>query len=395
MRRLLVPLLLVSLLAGCTQIGSSPEIRKLEPNVNVARVELYNRFGFDLFGKLSADENRLISPISIALALAMAYNGADGSTKEEMADMLHCGGLDPDGFNQENQALLRLLQDTDVTLNIANSIWLRAGLPVKTGFIDNNKEFYDAQVSELDFNNPSSVDTINGWVKENTNGLIEEIISSPIDPLTLMFLINAVYFQGDWSRDFDESQTRDDLFVTSNGTVTVPFMQQGGSFSYLEDKDLQAIRLPYGAGRLAMYIFLPKDLSEFEQQLRYENWKKWVAGFKQSNGHLSLPKFQMEYETELNAALKALGMRLAFDPEQADFSQMVAGDTYIDNVKHKTFLKVDETGTEAAAVTAVEISCTGMPASTFEMKVNRPFFFAIHDSEADTILFMGSVLDPR
>jgi serpin B len=174
-------------------------------------------------------------------------------------------------------------------------------------------------------------------------------------------------------------------------------MNKTASFDYLEDKDLQAIRLPYGKGNMAMYIFLPTDLDVFHERLTQEQWAEWRLGFESARGELSLPKFKFEYEQSLNEALTALGMGIAFDDIKADFSKMVewGEDVFISEVKHKAFIEVDELGTEAAAVTSIEVQLTGRPpAPSFTMKVDRPFFFMIHDQQTDAVLFMGSVYDP-
>ena len=396
MRKILLLLAVLALLVGCADQEILPTDDPLQPGAIEGRFDMYNRFGFHLYNQLVEQENIMISPISIGLALAMTYNGADGETREEMARALQLESVDLAAFNQKNQELLRLLSRSDVTLSIANSLWLRQGIPLRGEFVAANREFYQAEVSELDFNDPASVQTINNWVAEQTNGLIKEIIEGPIDPLTLLFLINAIYFQGDWAQPFDEGLTRDDQFQTPGGSVETPFMHKAGNYSYLATEDFQAIRLPYGEGSLAMYVFLPQDLAAFHRQLTPENWQRWLSEFAISQGRLALPKFEFGYEAELNDALRALGMKTAFEPGQADFSQMIDADVSISKVKHKSFIKVNEQGAEAAAVTSVEVRVTSVmpPQEMFEMKVDRPFCFIIHDSQTDTILFLGSVVDP-
>ncbi|NLY53672.1 MAG: serpin family protein [Firmicutes bacterium] len=398
MRKWLVICLVLALLTGCSQ-PLPPEVNLPDENtVKAAGIDSYNQFGFKLYQQLlKQNENILLSPVSVALALSMAYNGAAGDTQQAMAEVLLVADLDQEELNKANQLLLQALQASDVTVEIANSIWLREGFPFLPDFIELNKTYYDAQVSELDFNNPAAAPTINQWVKEHTNGLIEEMVQAPIDPLTIAFLLNAVYFQGDWTNPFEANQTREDVFNSPNGQVTVPFMNKTATFEYLEDTDLQVVRLPYGEGNMAMYIFLPNDLEEFLQNLTQEQWAEWRLGFEPLRGELSLPKFKFEYEQSLNDALTALGMGRAFDPQAADFSNMVEHrqDVHISEVKHKAFIEVDEKGTEAAAVTSVEMRLTSLPpAPNFTMKVDRPFFFMIHDQHTDAILFMGSVVDP-
>lgn len=398
MRKGLVLLLVLTLLTGCSQ--SLPPVAELlgEFTAKAAGIDSYNQFGFNLFQRLHDQENILLSPVSIALALSMAYNGAAGETQAAMAETLLVADIDLERLNQSNKLLVQLLQASDVTVAIANSLWLREGTSFLPDFIENNRAYYDAQVSELDFGSAGAAPTINKWVKDRTKGLIKGIVEDPIHPMTLAFLINAVYFQGDWTDAFTAAQTQDNSFHSISGPVTVPFMNKTASFDYLEDKDLQAIRLPYGKGNMAMYVFLPKDLDEFHEQLTEEQWADWRVSFESARGELSLPKFKFEYEETLNEVLAALGMEVAFDPLAADFSNMVQGDdnVYISEVKHKAFIEVDEKGTEAAAVTSVGMRVTSMPPEpSFTMKVDRPFFFMIHDQQTDAILFMGSVYDPR
>lgn len=398
MRKLLVLLLAAALLSGCSQ--PAPPITNLlgEFTAKAAGIDSYNQFGFNLYRELLADDNILLSPVSVALALSMAYNGAAGKTQAAIAEALLIGDIDVEQLNESNRLLLALLQQSDATVEVANSLWLRKGLPFLPDFIEVNQNYYDAEVSELDFSDAGAVPTINKWVDVKTKGLIDKIVESPIDPLSIAFLLNAVYFQGDWTDAFKAAQTRDDTFHTPTGEVTVPFMHKTASFDYLEDNGLQAIRLPYGEGNMAMYVFLPADLEAFNEGLTQEQWTEWRGSFQSTRGELALPKFKFEYEQSLNEALGALGMGIPFDPMGADFSNMIElldENVYISEVKHKAFIEVDEKGTEAAAVTSIEVVMTGLsPEPSFAMKVNRPFFFMIHDQQIDVILFMGSVYNP-
>lgn len=365
-----------------------------------------NELGMKLLEKLYAEgENVFFSPVSIATALAMTYNGARGETREKMAAVLGVENITPERLNDNNLALFYLLQEADpaVKLQIANSLWGREGTAFDQDFIDCNKKYYNAVLRELDFDSPAAARAINSWVKENTGGLIEEIVEPPINPLTILFLINAIYFQGDWSEPFDPANTREDTFYLPAGeTKNIPLMHRHGKFDYYEDNDLQAVRLPYGKEkRLAMTVFLPaqeSSLQEFMEQWTAGGWKEAREQFSQAEGSLYLPCFNLEYEKTLNDVLKALGMEIAFAPKQADFGKMVAWEgtphPYISEVKHKAFIEVHEKGTEAAAATAVEMTLESAPAFLFTMKVNRPFFFLIENEETRTILFMGAVSAP-
>lgn len=409
---LLAPLLVaVLIVTGCTPVdnlaGSMPKLDQgILDSLERLVPEQNNRFGFKLFQELyNNDENIMISPVSIAMALHMAYNGAASETGKAMADVLQISGIDLETLNASNLALLYNLKTADpkVRLEIANSLWARESFTLEPGFLKRIEDYYQAQVAGLDFNNPEAAGIINKWVSDNTQGLIKEIVQAPIDPLTVMFLINAVYFKGTWTRQFNKNATRDGDFYPAFGSpIKVPMMNQNGSYEYLETRQFQAVRLPYGEeGRLAMYIFLPaenSDLDRFLQDLTWETWQNHLADFKRMPGTISLPRFTLEFENSLANALKALGMDIAFAPGLADFSLMtpanVLGDLFISDVKHKTFISVDEEGTEAAAVTSVEVMVTSAPMEDFRMVVNRPFFYAIHDRETGAILFMGTVQNP-
>ncbi len=291
-----------------------------------------------------------------------------------------------------------------MVLNIANSLWMREGKEFDPDFVERNMNYYNAAARELDFNEQGAVDTINSWVQERTDGQIEEIVEYPIDPLTMLFLVNAVYFQGDWSEPFDAEETREDIFHAPEEEIEdVPFMNQSGDFDYLEKEDeFQAVRLPYGEEeRLAMYVFLPSNqssLSELLGSLDATQWDKWQEQFQNVEGNLALPKFTLEYEKTLNEILENMGMEVAFNADRADFYDMLARDEgqrlFISEVKHKAFIEVDEKGTEAGAATSVEMTLESVPVDEFQMNVNRPFYFHIHDRETNEVLFNGTLVDP-
>lgn len=225
-----------------------------------------------------------------------------------------------------------------------------------------------------------------------------------IDPEIILFLINAIYFKGQWQVEFEKNKTKDDVFKLAGGhQKKLPMMFQSGRYNYHKGEDFQAVALPYGTGRVSMYVFLPDEhrtLDQFERDLTPGNWESWMRDFRVVPGDLTLPRFKIEYEADLNDILKALGMAEAFDPMRANFSGIAEpnlGDRiYISRVKHKTFAEVNEEGTEAVAVTSVEMGLTSVPQpqEKFIMKVDRPFFFAIRDNGTGVVLFMGSVADP-
>jgi serpin B len=256
-------------------------------------------------------------------------------------------------------------------------------------------------LTTLDFGDPAAPAAINSWVSDKTKGKIDKIVSQ-IDPQSILFLINAIYFKGKWTDQFDKAKTAPDTFTTGSGQQKPhPLMHQSGNYNYFEGPNFQAISLPYGAGRVSLYIFLPPrgtSLAEFQKSLTLQNWDAWMGQFSKTKGEIAVPRFKVEYEVGLNEALKALGMGIAFDPERANFTGMVQSsqNAFISRVKHKTFCEVNEEGTEAAAATSVEMSVTSIrpPSKPFRMIVDHPFFCAIRDNKTGTVLFMGSINDP-
>ena len=354
------------------------------------------RFGFKLLQDLREREpgaNIFISPLSISIALTMTYNGAAGETEHAMAEVLEIGGLDRDTVNHSNAALRNSLEDPDpkVEISIANSIWSRQGVEFNPDFLERNRVFFGAEVASLDFSALEATEIINEWVNTNTNGKIEKIVDK-INPQTLLFLINAIYFKGNWQDEFNKSMTRQGIFHLSDGSEKrVEMMRREGEYPYFRGTNFEATRLPYGDGRLGMYIFLPNrdsNLNKFLENLNAENWEGWISQFQDRRHEMMLPRFKLEYEVRLNDTLEALGMGIAFG-SGADFSGM-GPSLFISEVRHKTFVEVNEEGTEAAAVTAV----VGVKSIPSVFRVDRPFFFAIYDAETETILFMGTVTEP-
>jgi serine protease inhibitor len=363
-----------------------------------------SRFSFKLYNQLlkqGTSKNRFVSPSSVLLALAMTYNGAEGETRQAMARALELEGLSPEEVNRGFADLKSMLGSADpkLQLNIANSLWARKGFALKPDFIQRTKEFYAAEVTSLDFSNPGAPGTINSWVKNNTGGRIDKIVDKISDD-TILFLINAIYFKGQWTVEFEKSKTREDDFKLADGSQKkLPMMSQSGKYNYYKGKDFQAVSLPYGSGRMSMYVFLPDkstSLDQFERNLTPANWETWMKSFRVAPGELMLPRFRIEYEVNLNDALKALGMSEAFDSTRANFSGIAQGGIYISEVKHKTIAEVNEEGTVAAAVTSVGIQVASVqpPQENFIMKVDRPFFVAIRDNVTGTVVFMGSIADP-
>ena len=395
-------LLVLLCLFGCPDNNSTKaiidDVLKPIDDPGVSSIASANtKLGFKLLHDLREREsgpNIFISPLSISIALTMTYNGAVGETERAMARVLEIDALDLDTVNQSNAALRTSLENPGpkVEVSIANSLWSRQGVEFNPNFLERNRQFFEAEITPLDFSIPQAITIINEWVNTNTNGKIEKIVSE-ISPETVLFLINAIYFKGSWQDEFDTSQTRSDIFHLSDGSEKqVKMMNRTGDYSYFRGEHFEAAGLPYGDGRLSMYIFLPNhdsNLNEFLEGLNAESWAHWISQFHKETIYMMLPRFKLEYEMKLNDTLEALGMGIAFSGG-ADFSGMGPLGLFISEVRHKTFVEVNEEGTEAAAVTAVTLTESAKPV----FRVDRPFFFAIYDTMTKTILFMGTIVEP-
>lgn len=363
--------------------------------------EAANRLGFDLFRVLAAakpEGNVFISPYSIHTALTMAWAGARGATASDMATVMH---LQATEALESASSLGRTLASADsmARFDIANSMWVRQGLPVKPEYQSLVERSFNGRAATLDFLDPSALRIINGWVKEKTNGMIGRILDR-IPGNAALYLINAIYFKGKWQRQFDKSLTADNAFhLTGGGTKQLPFMRQDGEFQYLRGDRFQAVRLPYGAGRFAMYVFLPdarEGLDSFLETLDSDRWAQWLAGFGKAKGQVLLPRFKADFFRDLVPALGKLGMGRAFRSE-ADFSGIADQGLAISEVLHKAVVEVDEEGTEAAAVTSIGVRFTSVRPGPepFEMIVDHPFLMAIADGETGTVLFLGAINEPN
>lgn len=406
--RMLSVALAGALLLSCSgpTAPPSPPAKEYHPPAQLSQSEkeLANSsttFGLKLFSAISAtepaDKNICVSPLSVSYALGMALNGAKTSTFSEIAHTLELGDLTLDEINKSYRDLmLRLTQrDPVVEVGIANSIWYRQSAPVLQTFTDVNREFFDALVREIDFQASWAADTINHWVDMKTNGKIDKIIGPSIDPNVLMILLNAVYFKGTWTVEFDTARTEQAQFHLEDGSsAAVDMMRQDTVMSYFQNELLQAVSLPYGDGAFMMTILLPMfdhTLNDILAELSPANWNAWLGGFADEEVELWMPRFKFEFEAPLSDVLKALGMPMAFTPA-ADFSGIVsAGGIQISEVKHKTFIQVDESGTEAAAATSVIFLESTV---IYPMKINHPFVFLIHERDSGAILFLGRVANP-
>lgn len=367
-----------------------------------AMINSVEAFSWDLFVRsLEEEGNVLVSPASVYLALAMTMNGARGDTLEAMENVLKTGSMDLETVNSQARnwtALLR--EETEKTVTtVANSIWLRLGYNVSTDFLQANAEYFDAGAMGLDFSDEKSVDVINGWVEENTNGAIDEIIDE-IDPQTMMYLINAIYFKSEWEEKFCGEDTDTGTFYGLDGTMEVTYMHRTGEMEYLDWNGYRGVVLPYESQGYEFFAILPEEGQDLIAALDEEG-PEFLAEIleqgKDENVTLTLPKFEMNYEKKLDQYLKDMGMAVAFSG-QADFSGMnEAGisELFIGEVLHKTFMRADEEGTEAAAVTSVDIRLTAVPEEGILLSFDRPFLFGIWNSQTKTLLFIGRMEEPE
>jgi serpin B len=378
-------------------------------SVDARLVSANSKFAFDLFRELSAEDmnkNIFISPLSISTALAMTYNGAEGTTKDAMAETLNFGDMTLEEINQAYADLIESLENVDqsVELLIGNSVWIQNWFEpfVKSSFLERVGASFDGEVFTRDFENLKTISEINGWVDERTEGKVTEIVQQ-LDPILVMLLINAVYFKGDWKTIFDEAQTQEqDFFLPDGDIVKVDMMTTSGEFSYYSGETCRVARLPYGRDKVAMYIFVPNEgisLDSFIANLNQTSHDEYISKLNREDDlTVSLPKFEVEYGVKrLNSVLKKMGMEIAFDPGAADFTGIAstapAGlpPLYMEYVDHKAVVEVNEKGTEAAAATIAGIGLMSVPTS---FVVNRPFFYEIRDDRSGSILFMGEILNP-
>jgi serpin B len=380
-------------LTGCGSQTARVDTSKISASV----IDANNGFAFDIFRELDTEEgegNIFISPISISTALAMVYEGAGGTTKEAMAEALNYKGIETDDLNESSRNLLLHLNSLDakVDLSIKNSIWIRQGEEIKQSFTETNKEVFDAQVTELDFSKADAADTINRWISDSTQGKIDKMVSSPIDPLVVMYLINAIYFKGEWTTRFEEKNTFAAKFNSAEASQEdVMMMSMQSEMDYASEEGYRAVRMPYGSKKAAMYCILPDkgvDVNEFISGMDAAKWREIKESLASTtNVTIQMPRFRMEYGIkELRGALSDLGMGICFT-EDADLTG-IRNNLLISSVLHKAVIEVNEKGTEAAAVTSVEIKTTSA-GETPEFIADRPFIFIIEDSVTGSILFMG------
>jgi serpin B len=380
-------------------------------SVDVAAAD--NAFGFRLLNavqKTVPGGNVVLSPVSAALDLSMVLNGAGGQTRQEMLAALSLGGSELDAINEANAQLIKVLRTPakSITLSVADSLWINSRhVVLRPDYVQRTRASYDAEMADLDFSSPGAAARINGWASKQTQGRISRVIDK-LDPADLVLLLNAVYFKGQWTNEFDKTKTQPRDFTLTGGDVKqVPRMVQSGSFQYFETPQLQAIRLPFGAWDLVMEVLLPatsSSLPALQADLSAKNWQDWEAKYAPRPGTIELPRFELKSNYRLNEPLQALGMKRVFEPDGAQLTRMLTSAPgqvsparfFISSVLQSTYWKVDEEGSEAAAVTAIGVRAAAVarPEQPFRMIVDRPFLCAIEDRRSGALLFIGTIYDP-
>ena len=410
-RRFSVPaalLLLSSAGCGLFEPDGVEEITELPRPLTAGEIEVIeasNRFAFDLLAQANrAGDNLFLSPLSASMALGMTMNGAAGETWSQMRDMLGFGNLDEEEINASYKSLVELLVGLDPTVEtaIGNSVWTRSGFPVYPDFLNAVREAFDAEAVELDFWSPSALKRINEWVRDATRGRIEDMVPDVIPDDVVMYLLNAIYFKGSWTFQFDPSHTRTEPFHLDDGsTQTVPLMTLERTLPYQSNSRFQAVDLPYGGRAFTMTVLLPwqgVSVDTLAANLDAGQWEDIADGFSDTTDvRLFLPRFRMSYNRTLNDDLKALGMVDAFYASLADFTRLspVASidPLFISEVKQKSWVDVNEEGTEAAAATSVAVSVKSGRGPRV-VRADRPFLFFIRERLSGTILFAGKFASP-
>lgn len=402
MRKVLLVMLVLVFLVGCQ--NDTPNVDDTLATLEGVEKIVYanNQFAFDLYNEVNSDENVFFSPYSITTALAMTYEGARGTTAEEMQSVFRF----PEDDIERRSSYASLFNEInsgskDYKLHTANSLWGQKDYPFLQDYLDVVKNYYGGEINSLDFaSDPDgSTKIINDWVEEKTNGKIKDIIDG-LDPLTRLVLANAIYFKGEWVKQFDKSKTKDDNFyITNDEIVQVPMMQLTGEeaeFKYAENNDLQLLEMPYEGDKLSMLILLPKDdLNDIEKILSADQLNEWKSLMYKQRVDVYMPKFTFESKYYLANNLINMGMPTAFG-SNADFSGMDGTDMlFIGKVIHQAFVDVNEEGTEAAAATVVVMELkAALPEEPVIFRADHPFIFIIQDKDNGNILFLGKVVNP-
>lgn len=374
-----------------------------------AAAKANNSFGVKLFQETKIETekgNKFLSPVSAYLALSMAYNGATGKTLAEMEKTLALVGISRADVNEANLKLLKSLtsRGKEFQLEIANSLWAKKGFDLKEPYVKRVKASYLASLDVLDFKLPTASKTINSWVAKSTHDKITSIVPEKLPDDLRLLIVNATYFDAKWRKQFNPNKTTEQAFrVSRTKSVKVPMMSQTADYKYISTRTLQAVELPYGTERnptVSMIVVKPRDLKDFVARMTDETLDSLAEQLdrqEESYGTVTMPSLELKYEALLNAALMSdkLGMKRAFS-DSAELDEITSERVAISQVLQKTFLKVFEEGTIAAAVTGISVGTTSVPPPpVFDLKVDSPYFVAIRDKKDGAVLFMGAIAEPE
>jgi serpin B len=387
--------------------GEEPDLtpKTIELTTKAADVIAYgNDFGVELFTKVTRTENKnlMLSPLSASTALTMLLNGCEGDTYDQLKETLkYPEGMTINEINEVYRSLVSqlLVVDSKVKLALANAIFYRQGFSVKSPFLTTMDTDFEAEIAGLDFNLPASLTTINKWASDNTNGKIPKVLDE-ISGDAVMFLMNALYFKGDWSYQFDKALTSDRPFYKDGSTsVDVSTMKGEVGSKVTFGTGYKAIEMPYGRTNFTMVVIVPEGtLSDFITEFTPEKWNTITSAYDAQEEYSELivymPKYKFSYEKYLNDQLQSMGMLDAFSPGLANLSGISDASIYVSFVKQNTFVEVDEKGTEAAAVTTIGVEVTSFPPQPQEFVIDKPFVFAIRERTTNTLLFIGQVVNP-
>ncbi len=397
--------------SGTGDLGAPPDsIKALSRELTAserALISASDTFGVTLLNavnKTRADSNVFMSPLSVSVALGMTMNGAAGNTYAEMRSGLGFGTLPQDQINQSYKSLIDLLLalDPHVTFKIANSIWMdqHFATVVEPVFLSAVRQSFGAEATALDFASPNAVPTINSWADQNTAGKIKKVLDRIGDD-EVMFLMNAIYFKGDWRAAFDPKDTQPRAFNLLTGqSINVETMYRKGNVRRGHITGATVVDLPYGGDAFSMTILLPdssSDVNALIKRLTPNTWREAQAAVQVADVGLYLPKIKLSWKAQLLPELSSLGMRDMQNPLVADFSKLAQGarpgDLYITKVQHDSYVDVNEVGTEAAAVTTVGVGVTSV-CLTCDVRIDRPYLFAIRERLSGTVLFVGKIVRP-
>jgi serpin B len=403
-------LLCTAVTAGCSNKDSpavEAEIISAKPIALSAaqerRAELDNRFALAMFRNVSAaaKSNPFFSPLSLNLALGMLYNGTSDDTRTELAQVMGFADFTEAEINDYYLLMSDALLSVDplTELGIANSIWYRKGFAVKPTFVSINQQYFSAEVQSLDFGSPDAASVVNGWCADKTKDKIKEIIEPPIPDNVVMYLINALYFKSKWQYTFDKSESREADFTKASGdAVRATFMRHTATLPYYLDEHVQCVEMPYGNQAFSMVVVLPQGGTSVEQLVEKfdsETWQGITDGLRERKVSVTFPRFKVECEIGLNEPVQQAGIQRIFD----DGGLLNISDDLrlaVSNIKQKTFVEVNEEGTEAAAVTVVEMELTSAgPSSPVSFNADRPFLYLIREKSTGVILFVGRLDEPK